>query len=148
VVRRLERAQARLQAERQTLRLGTTPAQRSTQAPVDQAADLAENSAAVVDQALRWKRNLKRLDASAENLKALARKARILSLETGIQAMSRAELKAGALALAEALAQAAVDEKECQGILESSTDQVVQAFERLHTQAVTLRLSLLEGDQP
>lgn len=124
VLRRLEKTQTRLLAERQTQRRGR---------PTPPAPDLASGSGRAVETAHRWKRDLVRLEALVNNLETLTRQARLLALDATIEAVGRAEVAAGAQKLTEALEEATHRVDETRRILDTSADRAIEALEAFHS---------------
>lgn len=147
VARRLEKTQARLLTERQGLRLGQDPVHRPEAAAV-QAEALATGTAATVEEALRWRRDLGRAGATSELFAGLIKRARVLALDAEIHAFSRAQVAAEARALVQALEKAAAETGEQLGILSQSSERTITALEGLHTAALSLHLVLLEDEAP
>jgi len=140
--RRIDRALTRLQAHRQSLRRGGAAA---PGAGDHLTADLAAGTAAAVEEALRWRRDLARSERTVKDLEDLARKAQVLALDCQIQAVSRGDLAQSATRLQKDLFGMALDLGERIAILGSSSDRTTETLETLHGTALALRLALLES---
>ena len=130
VLRRLERAQVRLLTERQIQRQGHR---------VPPAQDLTAGSSRAIETVHRWGRDLERLDTVVQALEALVTQAKVMKLNTSIEAMSRAELGQGAQALTAGLESALRELRQAQGILALSGRNTSTALEALHAAALNLQ---------
>lgn len=138
---RLERTHLRLQEERIQTR-GIEP----PTAQGGEASSLAHEAVQAVEEARRWRQELDQWTPMIEEMAEGSRRAKLLSLDASIDAITPAEVAGAAEALARQLMTLAERLEHRVAELRSSADRSLDAFEALHAEALKLQKRLLDTD--